>query len=106
MGKAKRAHLYEHASKVGTAQERLCPPYKAFSVIARSEATKQSIAPQVGAVDCFASLAMTEDRLAKQKPRLVGRPDGALMSGRSRAYLLARRPDPIVQGIDGAQSTT
>ena len=28
-------------------------------VISRSEATKQSMSPRVGEVDCFASLAMT-----------------------------------------------
>jgi hypothetical protein len=32
---------------------------RALSVIARSEATKQSILPFRGSMDCFASLAMT-----------------------------------------------
>src|SRR5262249_3782895 len=31
-----------------------------YTVIARSEATKQSMSPHVGGMDCFASLAMTK----------------------------------------------
>ena len=37
---------------------------RVFAVIARSEATKQSMLPLRGAMDCFASLAMTASGFA------------------------------------------
>jgi len=39
------------------------------AVIARSEATKQSILPLRGEMDCFASLAMTSKRTFTPSPR-------------------------------------
>src|SRR5690348_360037 len=41
--------------------------FVAGTVIARSEATKQSIAPRAEKLDCFASLAMTVERATSQK---------------------------------------
>ena len=40
-----------------------------FSVIARSEATRQSILPSCSKLDCFASLAMTVDTASRSRGR-------------------------------------
>jgi hypothetical protein len=44
------------------------------TVIARSEATKQSILPLRGEMDCFASLAMTSKRTFAASPRNAPEP--------------------------------
>jgi hypothetical protein len=44
-----------------------------FAVIARSEATKQSILPLRGEMDCFASLAMTAGTMDCFAEPVIGR---------------------------------
>src|SRR6266705_4472928 len=50
-------------------------PQKLLIVIARSEATKQSIRTKI--LDCFAALAMTEENLSPAPPPRAARPAAA-----------------------------
>jgi hypothetical protein len=61
-------------------------PDEASAVIARSEATKQSILSPSGAMDCFASLAMTG--MVRGASNVIRHPELAVRS----AALEGRRP--------------
>jgi hypothetical protein len=71
----------------GAARREITKSYFGFDVIARSEATKQSILSLRGKMDCFASLAMTVSNAPHSQPSSP-----------------AKAGDPVFRGVsDGAE---
>jgi ring-1,2-phenylacetyl-CoA epoxidase subunit PaaC len=64
-----------------------------FFVIARSEATKQSIAPHQESMDCFAALAMTTDRVIDMTAANISVSETPLV-----LYTLRRADDALILG--------
>jgi hypothetical protein len=78
-------------------------------VIARSEATKQSILSLLGEMDCFASLAMTMKHTSafsrRDTPELCQNFDPHKSEGAGKAGCLAHPQPPVQQKSTGVEAT-
>jgi hypothetical protein len=75
----------------GAARREITKSYFGFDVIARSEATKQSILSLRGKMDCFASLAMTVSNAPHSQPSSPAKAGDPVFRGASDRVEKLRR---------------